>query len=109
METIPSVNPFHEGEIRMQKIKNVHELVMTFAPNVIRSFMPDQHRQFFSSLTFLVIAARDTSGNMWSTLIFSATDVNHTTFITSPDPVTLEFNALVAAGDALEAYFQGNT
>jgi uncharacterized protein len=108
MKTIPSMNPFHEGEVRMQKIQNVHEHVMSYAPLVIRPFMPDQHRQFFSSLPFLVAAARDTNGNMWSTLIFSTTENDHNAFVTSPDPATLEFNAQVAPGDALEGYFQGN-
>jgi ferredoxin-NADP reductase/predicted pyridoxine 5'-phosphate oxidase superfamily flavin-nucleotide-binding protein len=104
-------NPFHEGEVRAQKLRGVHDHVMSYGPKVIRPFMPDQHREFFSSQPFLVAAIRDESGRMWSTLLLpDDVDPRHHRsseggggwVATSPDPTTLRFTARVARGDALE-------
>jgi ferredoxin-NADP reductase/predicted pyridoxine 5'-phosphate oxidase superfamily flavin-nucleotide-binding protein len=92
--------PFHEGEVAVQKLLGSHEHVMTYAPKFIRPFMPEQHRDFFEAQPFVVVAARDTQGCMWSTLLASGKN----RIMTSPDPKTLllDNNAKPVAGDALE-------
>jgi uncharacterized protein len=111
--------PFHEGEVQVQKKNGVHHHVMSYAPRVVRPFLPDQHRAFYQAQPFLVIAARDTRGLMWSTLLFgsekndSSNDASRTDgatsttttpvgFVTSPDPTRLLIQSQPLAGDALE-------
>ena len=95
----PSI-PFHKGEIQIQKrYDGLHEHVMSYAPKFIRSFMPDQHREFYENLPFLVVAARDQQGRLWSTLL---TDPNgQSGFVKSPSPVSLSLHTRLLPGDAL--------
>jgi uncharacterized protein len=66
-------NPFHPGEVELQKLAGVHDSVMSYAPRVVRPFMPQQHFDFYQHQPFLVAAARDSHGDMWSTLLTSPT------------------------------------
>jgi hypothetical protein len=109
----PENNPFHEGEVKMQRLNGVHESVMEYAPKVIRPFMPDPHRLFFEQQPFLVVAARDGDGNLWSSLLVASSPVAATgagdvgapkaLAATSPDPKTLQISGNFARGDALES------
>lgn len=99
--------PFHDGEIQTQARLGVQEHVNSFAPKFIRPFMPDQHREFFQAQPFIVVAARDWQGRLWSTLLF-ATDPQRPAngFISSPDPTVLSLQTQPLPGDALEDAFQ---
>jgi uncharacterized protein len=92
------VSPFHEGEVLMQKRVGVHDHVMSYAPNVIRTYIPDQHRRFYEAQPFLVIAVRDNQGRMWSTMLQTNT--------TSPDTFSLVLDGTLVPGDALEGSLQ---
>jgi ferredoxin-NADP reductase/predicted pyridoxine 5'-phosphate oxidase superfamily flavin-nucleotide-binding protein len=96
-------NPFHMGEVEVQKRLGVQQHVMSYAPKVVRPYMPDQHREFYQSQPFLVVAARDEHSNhMWSSLLFASDSDQVTSFVTSPDPTRLSMEARVLPGDALE-------
>eukprot|EP00978_Attheya_sp_CCMP212_P017873 scaffold48141_cov49-Attheya_sp.AAC.1 len=96
-------NPFHKGEVEVQKRLGVQQHVMGYAPKVVRPYMPDQHREFYKSQPFLVVAARDEHSNrMWSSLLFASDSDQVTSFVTSPDPTRLSMDARVLPGDALE-------
>jgi len=105
-------NPFHVGEVLVQKRLGVHNHVMSYAPKFIRRYMPEQHRDFFESQPFLVVAARDSEqhgNNMWATLLFrdnpttgSKSNDDTARFVTSPDPTRLLMQAKPLPGDALE-------
>ncbi len=41
-------SPFHTGELAIQERAGVREQVAGFGSRAIRTFMPDQHREFFS-------------------------------------------------------------
>jgi uncharacterized protein len=112
-------NPFHEGEMRMQRLRNMHEHVMSYAPQFIRNNMPDQHREFYEDQPFLVAAALDSEdttreGNMWATMIFPSTRKSRRgnnqppRVASSPHSKALQLDARVAPGDALEGHFQLN-
>jgi predicted pyridoxine 5'-phosphate oxidase superfamily flavin-nucleotide-binding protein len=60
----------------------------------IRSFMPDQHREFFALLPYLFVATTDAEGWPLATMLAGAPGFAH-----SPDPVTLRVDALPAAQD----------
>lgn len=100
--TWPSI-PFHEGEVQVQKQLGVYESVLTYGPRGIRPYLTDQHRDFYQNQPFLVAAARDNRGKLWSTLLFASNPEQATSFITSPDPQTLVIESKLLSGDALEA------
>jgi len=94
---MPATTPFHPGESAVQTRMGVREQIEPFARQVVRSFMPDQHRSFYASLPFMVAAARDRAGRPWATLL--AGEVG---FISTPDPQQLRIHAGLTAGDALQ-------
>lgn len=95
----PNGTPFHEGELKLQRMFGVESAVAQFAPKFIRPFMPDQHREFYTSQPFLAVSARDSRGMMWATILAKG---GSTDFITSPDPFTLTIDAMQLPGDALQ-------
>lgn len=103
------VNPFHVGEVQVQKKLGVESHVMSYAPKVVRPYMPDQHRDFLSSQPFLVVAARDDRGRLWSTLLFASDPNNVTSFVTTPDPTSLSIDSRPLPGDALEGALQAGS
>lgn len=66
-------NPFHAGEVKLQQQANVQTSVMSYAPRVIRPYLPQQHLDFYQQQPFMVAAALDSNGYMWSTLLTSPT------------------------------------
>ena len=99
----PNNTPFHEGELQLQRKFGVASHVAQFGPKVIRPFMPDQHREFFSAQPFLVVSARDSRGMIWASILANQGD---TDFVTSPDPFSLSINASPVPGDALQDSLQ---
>jgi ferredoxin-NADP reductase/predicted pyridoxine 5'-phosphate oxidase superfamily flavin-nucleotide-binding protein len=81
-------SPFHAGEIALQKTVGVAERMEAFGRRVIRDFMPDQHRDFYRQLPFIVLAAVDPAGDTWVTLLSGRPG-----FMTSPEPKRLAFAA----------------
>ncbi|WP_223879263.1 2Fe-2S iron-sulfur cluster-binding protein [Chitinimonas arctica] len=68
---------------------------------VIRRFMPDQHRQFYPQLPFIVAGSVDSAGRPWATLIEGRPG-----FISSPDATTLRLGGLPGRGDPVHASIQ---
>ncbi|MBW2233397.1 MAG: pyridoxamine 5'-phosphate oxidase family protein [Deltaproteobacteria bacterium] len=92
----PAASPFHEGEQRIQTGLGVRDEIEPWARRVVRSYLPEEHRAFYSQLPFLVLAARDSAGRPWATLL-----AEEPGFVSSPDPRTLRIAALPSPGDAL--------
>lgn len=100
--------PFHAGELALQERFGVLEHVNSYAPKVVRPFMPEQHREFYESLPFLVVAARDDQGRMWSTLL-TDTREGSDTFVKSPTATSLAIQGGTIAGDALDGFLSSGT
>eukprot|EP00523_Entomoneis_sp_CCMP467_P016544 CAMPEP_0168783922 /NCGR_PEP_ID=MMETSP0725-20121227/9948_1 /TAXON_ID=265536 /ORGANISM="Amphiprora sp., Strain CCMP467" /LENGTH=610 /DNA_ID=CAMNT_0008833939 /DNA_START=38 /DNA_END=1870 /DNA_ORIENTATION=- len=100
-------NPFHEGEVAIQKQEGVHDSVMSYAPRFVRPYMPQQHAHFYQAQPFLVAAASDEEDQMWATLLTSPTGMADLT--TSPDPATLEIAWEPVAQDALAGALKEGT
>ena len=97
-------SPFHVGEQRIQTRLGVREEIEPWARRVVRPCLPDEHRAFYAQLPFLVLAARDTVGRPWATLL-----AEEPGFISSPDPGSLRIAARPSPGDALaDALRRGN-
>lgn len=71
--------PFHDGELRAQALAGVSS-----SGNGIRPFMPDQHRDFFAALPFVLAGTVEADGRPRARVLSGAPG-----FIGSPDPATL--------------------
>jgi hypothetical protein len=80
MSNQDNASPFHAGEIEAQSRAGVND-VAQWAKGFIRGYLPDQHRQFHTSLPFFIVAGADENEQTWITLIEG--DVG---FVQSPDP-----------------------
>lgn len=77
-------NVYHGGEIAVQERAGVRNIADRLS-QMIRPLMPDQHREFFGMLPFVVVGLTDERGRPWSTMC-----VGDPGFITSPDDTTLQ-------------------
>lgn len=92
--TTPS--PWHRGEQAMQNTIGKKESLEEIGKRVIRSYMPDQHRDFFSKLPFMVMGSLDAQGVPWASIL-----TGQPGFVTSPTPTSLTINAQALADDPL--------
>jgi predicted pyridoxine 5'-phosphate oxidase superfamily flavin-nucleotide-binding protein len=69
---------FHEGELAMQESAGVRERLAEFGSRVIRDFMPDQHREFFEHLPFIVTGIVDRDGQPWASMRVGEPGFMHT-------------------------------
>ncbi|MBL8296831.1 MAG: pyridoxamine 5'-phosphate oxidase family protein [Rhodanobacteraceae bacterium] len=91
-------SPFHAGEIAIQQRLGVAERMAEFGRRVVRDYMPDQHRQFYAHLPFLVLATVDDEGRPWASLLEGEPGFAH-----SPAPTRLDLAATPAAVDPARA------
>ena len=88
--------PFHAGERALQTLAGSREQMEAAGPRIIRDFMPDQHREFFSLLPFIVAGSIDDGLQPWASVLAAPAG-----FVRSPDATHLRIDALPAAGDPL--------
>lgn len=81
-------SPWHAGELRAQVLSGANHIPGGAG---IRDFMPDQHRDFFAMLPFMVAATVDETGAPMATLL-----TGRPGFVASPDPTTLTIAAASA-------------
>lgn len=79
-----ATSPWHEGERLLQRSVGLEERMDEIGRKVIRSYMPDQHRDFFAQLPFVVAGAVDPQGMPWATL-----RAGEPGFLHSPNPHSL--------------------
>jgi predicted pyridoxine 5'-phosphate oxidase superfamily flavin-nucleotide-binding protein len=80
----------------MQARAGVRERMEAFGARVLRDHMPDQHRDFFAQLPFLVVGSLDAASQPWASVLAAPPGFAH-----SPDPRRLRIDALPADGDPL--------
>lgn len=61
-------SPWHAGELAMQRAAGMAERMDSVGRKVVRDHMPEQHREFFAQLPFVVLGAVDPAGDAWATL-----------------------------------------
>jgi hypothetical protein len=89
-------SPFHSGEQQMQERLGVRDVIEPFARRAVRDHMPDQHRDFYAQLPFVLIGSVDDRGRPWASLVARAPG-----FMSSPDGQTLDIATRPLAGDPL--------
>ncbi len=104
MREMKKAQTFHSGEMEVQTRLGVHERVMSYAPRMIRSYMPDQHRDFFAQLPMIYVGWLDAGKRPWASVVFGEPG-----FINSPNPKTLHINARPPLGDPLENHLTPGT
>ncbi|MGO4763632.1 pyridoxamine 5'-phosphate oxidase family protein [Cupriavidus sp. 2KB_3] len=93
-----TASPWHAGELTMQRQLGVAERMLDVGRRVIRDYMPDQHRQFFAGLPFLVLGAVNQEGDPWATLI-----AGRPGFMRSPTGTSLHVDVVTDPRDPASA------
>lgn len=89
-----TASPWHSGERALQAKVGVAERMETLGKRVIRDYMPDQHREFYEHLPYLIIGAVDAEGWPWASLLDAQPG-----FIQSPDARRLDITRRPDAED----------
>jgi ferredoxin-NADP reductase/predicted pyridoxine 5'-phosphate oxidase superfamily flavin-nucleotide-binding protein len=76
---------WHPGEKAIQATLGMVERMEATGKRVVRDHMPDQHREFYAQLPFMVAGSVDPAGDPWATFLEGEPG-----FIVSPTPTTLE-------------------
>lgn len=93
-ETLKKLPIWHEGEKFIQEKVGVAERMAAVGQRVVRDFMPDQHRDFYAQLPFIVLGSVDDRGDAWATFLEGRPG-----FMSSPSPTTLDVAAQRDASD----------
>ncbi len=91
-------SPWHDGERAIQRSIGAQERMEEIGRKVVRPYMPDQHRDFFAQLPFVVMGTVDETGAPWATLRTGAPG-----FMTSPESGTLRLALPAVPSDPAEA------
>jgi predicted pyridoxine 5'-phosphate oxidase superfamily flavin-nucleotide-binding protein len=89
-------SPFHAGERAVQQRLGVRERVERGGRRMLRDQLPDEHREFFERLPFLVVGSTDRAARPWASLLSGEAG-----FVTSPHPRSLLVASTPALGDPL--------
>jgi uncharacterized protein len=87
---------FHAGERAVQDRYGLGEKLAQVGPRMVRDAMPDEHRELFEKLGFIVLGSADTSGALWASLLAGPPG-----FVRAPTPVRLRVGARPLTGDPL--------
>lgn len=91
-------SPFHPGERDIQKRLGIRDKMETFARQVIRDHLPDQHRDFYAALPFLLVGSVDDQERPWASIVTGPPG-----FVSTPEDRTLAVAARPPFGDPLLA------
>ncbi|WHS62694.1 pyridoxamine 5'-phosphate oxidase family protein [Pseudomonas sp. G2-4] len=84
----PQSSPWHDGELTLQRSVGAVDMMASVGQRQLaRTWMPDQHREFYAQLPFVVLGTVDRQGDVWATLRAGPPG-----FMRSPDPQTLHIN-----------------
>ncbi len=96
MESSDDLQVFHPGECLVQARAGMRDRMAAIGEQVIRTFMPEQHRTFFAQLPFVMVGSMDAQGQPWASIL-----ANPPGFISSPDARHLLIRTRPAVADPL--------
>ncbi|MDE1164602.1 MAG: pyridoxamine 5'-phosphate oxidase family protein [Pseudomonas sp.] len=88
--------PWHAGELQLQQRAGVAERMAVVGRRAIGKQLPDQHRQFYPLLPYLVMGGVDADGRPWATMLEGPPGFAH-----SPGPQVLRLDSLPGSSDPL--------
>ena len=97
-ETNVRTSPWHAGEKQLQARVGVAERMADVGRQVVRDCMPEQHREFYRQLPFLVLGTVDAAGRPWASILTGAPG-----FAFSPNPQTLRLQSFPSVADPAAA------
>ncbi|MEM1241925.1 MAG: pyridoxamine 5'-phosphate oxidase family protein, partial [Cyanobacteria bacterium P01_H01_bin.26] len=89
-------SPFHPGEQAIQSKLGARDRIETMGRQMIRQFLPEQHRQFYAQLPHFLVGTVDAEGNPWASIL-----VGEPGFISTPTNRELHIAAQPLFGDPL--------
>ncbi|MEB3292551.1 MAG: pyridoxamine 5'-phosphate oxidase family protein [Synechococcales bacterium] len=89
-------SPFHAGELAIQARLGAQARMDKQGRRVIREYLPDQFRQFFAQLPYVIVGTVDPAGHPWASIL-----VGNPGFLASPDDRTLQVATQPLFGDPL--------
>ena len=102
--TPSNVSPWHIGELQMQAQAGAAARMAELGPKVILDYMPDQHRDFYRQLPFVLFGSVDDQGNPWASLLEGEPG-----FVLSPEPRKLQVASFPLIGDPSYAALQAGS
>lgn len=90
-------SPFHAGEREAQMRAGKRDVVEAIGKSVIRPFMPDQHRDFFQQLPFIILGSVDEDGWPWASILSGGDG-----FIASPNRSRLDLKITALEDDPIK-------
>ncbi len=93
-DTLTKLPTWHEGEKFIQEKVGVAERMEVVGQRVVRDFMPDQHRDFYAQLPFIVLGSVDGHDDAWATFVEGRPG-----FMSSPTPTTLDIRSTLEPSD----------
>ncbi|NJN92539.1 MAG: flavin-nucleotide-binding protein [Leptolyngbyaceae cyanobacterium SL_5_14] len=91
-----SESPFHAGELAIQARLGIQDRMDKQGRRIIRDYLPEQHRQFFAQLPYVIVGTVDTAGSPWASIL-----VGQPGFLSSPSDRILQVAAKTLFGDPL--------
>jgi len=89
-------SPFHKGERAIQSQLGVRDRMENFGNRVIRDYLPEQHRDFYTKLSYIIVGHADNNGHPWASILFKKNGL-----IQSSDEQHLTINSKPLIGDPL--------
>lgn len=89
-----SESHFHAGEQELQARLGVREKMERFSKQVITDFMPEQHREFYQQLPFVMLGHADKNEWPWASMLF-----NKAGFITADSEKKLTIHSKPIEGE----------
>ena len=94
-------SPFHKGERLAQERVGVRDMIEKVGQRVIRDYLPDQHREFYAELPFVLLGTVDGEGRPWASLV-----PGRPGFMSTPDARSLDIGMRPLFGDPLNQTLQ---
>lgn len=91
-----TTSPFHAGEQYIQRKLGVRDDMERFGRQVIRDYLPQEHRDFYQQLPYVLAGHADSQGWPWASMLF-----NQSSLMVSTQPEVLSINAKPVPGDPL--------
>ncbi len=91
-------SPYHQGEREVQERVGSREIAERLGKRMIRGFLPDQHRELFAQLPFVILGSVSGAGDLTASVI-----AGEPGFISTPTDRSIRFGVLPSQDDPLHA------
>lgn len=91
-------SPWHAGEQALQQRVGVAERMQAIGSRVIRDHLPEQHRDFYRQLPFILLGSVDAEGQPWASILEGRPGFAH-----APEPRLLQLDCRPDASDPAAA------